>query len=326
MQTNIRAWVAEMRDRFRDHPLRAPLYVIFTWYLVFWYAVTSRVPIGTNVYERDWDVLIVLDACRVDTLEAVAEEYEFIESVDSIRSVGSQSDEWMAKTFTERFRSQIARTHYVTANGHATQLFEQGELPPKNNTTPIDVSSWDLVDLDVFDDVTMVWQDHHDETYRVVLPRTMTDHAIQAGRANESDRLIVHYMQPHLPYIGQALDEGRPPTDLEMEGYNRLESNEANRSEVYDLYEDTLRLVLDDVAILLENLDADDVVITADHGEAFGEFAAYGHPEGFPHPVVKNVPWVRTSATDTGSRDPDLEISSGASVDVEEHLRDLGYR
>jgi len=44
----------------------------------------QRMPVGTNIYERDWDALVVLDACRVDILREVADEYEFIDEVDSV--------------------------------------------------------------------------------------------------------------------------------------------------------------------------------------------------------------------------------------------------
>jgi glucan phosphoethanolaminetransferase (alkaline phosphatase superfamily) len=153
----------------------------------------------------------------------------------------------------------------------------------------------------------------------------MTDHAINAGRNDDPDRLIVHYMQPHLPYLGRAMREGRSLTDLEREGYEQLERGDADRDEVYELYKETLRVVLDEIEVLLENIDADRVAITSDHGEAFGEECAYGHPEGFPHPIVKKVPWVETSASDEGTREPDLEHNSEEQVELEQHLRDLGY-
>lgn len=326
MEMNLQEWFADMGQKFREKPLRAPLYVIYTWYLVVWYAVTSRLPLGTNVYEREWDVLVILDACRVDTLREVADEYDFIENVETMWSVGSQSDEWMANTFTEKFRSEVEKTHYVAGNGHTGQLFERHTLPPKNNRTPFDFSRWNLVDISTFDAVDMVWQDHHDETYKVALPRVMTDYAIQASRNRDPDRLMLHYMQPHLPYIGQAVREERPPTELEQEGYEQLESGDAEREEVYGLYKETLRYVLDDIEELLENIDAETVAITADHGEAFGEGRAYGHPEGFPHPIVKRVPWVETTATDQHSREPDLAADESSETSLEEHLEDLGYR
>ena len=95
---------------------------------------------------------------------------------------------------------------------------------------------------------------------------------------------------------------------------------------MYNVYKETLRWVLDDVKELLENIDAERVVITADHGEAFGEWKAYGRPEGFPHPVVRKVPRAETTTTDEQTREPDLEERSSALSDIEDHLRDLGYR
>jgi arylsulfatase A-like enzyme len=326
MRSNFAEWVSEMRRRLDDDPRRGLLYVVFTLYLTVWYALTSRFDVGENVYEEDWDLLVVLDACRVDTLREVADEYDYIDTVDTKWSIGSQSDEWMAKTFTEKWRDQIAGTRYVTGNGHAEYVFENRDYPPKNNTTPLELASWDTVTEEAFFGIDNVWRTTHDETYGVVLPDRLTDHAIAAGREGGHERLVVHYMQPHLPYIGDAVSEGREPTELERRGYELLEEDEATRDEVYPLYRETLRYVLDDVERLLDNVDAENVAITADHGEAFGEWFAYGHPEGFLHPAVKQVPWVETSAVDSGTADPDLEAeTTGESIAVEDHLRDLGY-
>lgn len=48
---------------------------------------------STNAFEKEWDVLVVLDACRVDLLNSVADEYEFVEGGRSIYSVGGTSPE-----------------------------------------------------------------------------------------------------------------------------------------------------------------------------------------------------------------------------------------
>ncbi|NKE37415.1 hypothetical protein GWG54_16670 [Natronococcus sp. JC468] len=326
MDADLADWIAELREHARTHPARAPLYLLFTAYLSVWYAITSRVPLGRNVYDSDWDLLVVLDACRVDTLREVAPEYEFIDEVDEAYSVGSQSAEWMANTFTESRREEIGRTAYVSGNGFSETVFVDGQYPPVNNAVPIDLSSWSVVDESAFGAHRTVWETDHDEAYGSVLPAAMTDHAIDAGRNGDADRIIVHYTQPHLPYAGAAYREGREPTEVERRGYELLEEGAATREAVYEAYRETLRWVLDDVAELLENVDAEDVVITSDHGEAFGEWRAYGHPEGFPHPAVKKVPWVETTATDEGTREPDLEAGSSVDTDIQEHLRDLGYR
>ena len=327
MDINFKDWLSELREHICEHPKRAPLYLAFTLYLVIWYAITSRWPFGNNIYDSDWDVLIVLDACRVDTLREVADEYYFIEEVDSVWSVGSQSAEWMVNTFTRSRRTQIEGTAYISGNGFSGSVLANGSRPPVNNTTPIDISSWSVVDEGVFQSHVEVWKMSHNERYRTVFPDPMTDYTIEAGRNGDADQIITHYTQPHLPYVGSAYREGRAPTEIEDRGYEILEEGQSSREEVYDAYKETLRWVLDDVEELLENIDAEKVVITSDHGEAFGEWKAYGHPEGFPHPVVRKAPWVETTAKDEHTREPNIELESDSvETDVEEHLRDLGYR
>ncbi|MDZ7731077.1 MAG: hypothetical protein U5K37_09360 [Natrialbaceae archaeon] len=88
--------------------------------------------------------------------------------------------------------------------------------------------------------------------------------------------------------------------------------------------------MLDDVELLLENVDAETVAISADHGESFGEFWEYGHKTGSLNPYVRRVPWVETSATDTGTYTPTVEppqeAESESDESVEESLEALGYR
>lgn len=326
MDTNIGEWLSELAEHLREHPKRAPLYLLFTVYLSIWYALTSRRPFGRNIYESEWDLLIILDACRADTLQEVADEYHFIEDVESVWSTGSQSAEWLASTFTEPYRKEISKTTYISGNGFSMGILENGNRPPANNTIPFDLSAWSVVDESALNSHVKVWETNHDEIYGSVLPGPMTDYTIKEGRNGDAGRIISHYTQPHLPYVGRAYREDRKATEVEERGYELLEEGKISRDEVYDVYKETLRWVLDDVEELLENIDAEKVVITSDHGEAFGEGMAYGHPEGFLHPVVRKVPWVETTASDTHSREPDISADTGVEKDVEEHLRDLGYR
>ncbi|WP_324665347.1 alkaline phosphatase family protein [Haloarcula sediminis] len=103
-------------------------------------------------------------------------------------------------------------------------------------------------------------------------------------------------------------------------------AGDVSRAEMWDAYLATLRYVLDDVALLLENVDAERVAITADHGEAFGEWGFYWHTVGCPHPAVRRVPWVGTTATDEGTYDPVVTPETDEGFDRQQHLRDLGYR
>lgn len=95
---------------------------------------------------------------------------------------------------------------------------------------------------------------------------------------------------------------------------------------VWGAYPDNLRYVLDDVSRLLANIDVERVVITSDHGELFGEWGLYSHHVGSLHPALRKVPWVETTASDTNSANPDVELSLEPTEPMEEHLEALGYR
>lgn len=326
MEINFREWLSDMYEHVQTHPRRAVLYFVYSLYLSVWYPITSRRPFGTNIYEADWDLLIVLDACRVDTLREVADEYESINEVNSIWSVGSTSPEWIANTFRKDWLEDIGETTYISANGYSDAVLAKYRYPPANNTPPIDFSSWSVVDEMALRSHVPLWKEKHDDKFQSVLPQTVTDHVIEHARSQEDGRILAHYIQPHLPYLGYAYRDDREMTAVEENGYQLLEKGQASRDDVYDAYRETLRMVLDEIEVLLQNVDAEKVVITADHGEAFGEWAAYGHPEGFPHPVVRKVPWIEVSATDEGTREPTIEVEDDTRVDIEEHLRDLGYR
>jgi len=82
------------------------------------------------------------------------------------------------------------------------------------------------------------------------------------------------------------------------------------------------------VELLLKNVDAEQVAITADHGEAFGEYGFYHHPVACPLSCVREVPWVETTATDTESLRPTAPHpeSTLTTANVEDRLAELGYR
>lgn len=290
-----------------------------------WYTLTTRYPIGTNVYEREWDVLIILDACRVDALQAVASEFDFIDHIGSMWSLGSTSHEWMAKTFSEEWLDEIANTTYLTGNGFAQRTFIDGEPPVHENNPFLSFPAFSTVDDGAFKLLKGVWDVGHDSRLGNVPPRYITDRAIELGRDESAERFIVHYNQPHTPYLADALATGDAPAPFESKPFPMLRSGDVSRDRILKAYLDNLRLVLGEVELLLNNLDTERVAISADHGEAFGEWGQYGHPNASPLPVVKKVPWAETTASDTNTHTP-AEEAQGATTDVKEHLADLGYR
>lgn len=278
---------------------------------------------GESIFEREWDVLVVLDACRPDVLAEVADDYPFVADDRTAVSLGSNSGQWMARNFGPEYADEMADTAVVTANPHSA-AFLDGD------------------DLALLDEVwRYAWQTDA-ELFRA---EYVTDRAIDVWREAEPDRMIVHYMQPHLPFIPEFDGFQSELHRSWLNQWRDVRIGAADREEMWAGYRDNLRYVLDSVALLLDSVTAERVVLTADHGEAVGEWGLYGHPP-IPIRALRDVPWVETTATDTGEYTPAFrpapehrpELSpaqrtNGAEdrpatrdgPDREEQLRKLGY-
>ena len=299
--------------------------------------LNTKSTIGTNVFSRDWDLLVILDTCRVDALRAVAPEYDFISDVGSMRSVGGRSPEWIAKTFTKQYQSEIENTAYLAANVYSKQILEgqhrEIESPSDASLTYRLLSRIPTVDCSALGGFEYLYSYEpvgepgplgHEEGGTP--PRYLTDRGIAVSWEFDFDRLILHYLQPHPPYFANALETGRPLEEHEKDWWGYLQRT-GDVETIWETYLDELRYVLDDVAILLDNVDADTVAISADHGEAFGEYWEYGHKTGSMNPTVRNVPWAETTAVDNNTYTPSISPPAESSTDknVEDQLAALGY-
>jgi len=183
--------------------------------------LTSRFDIGTNAFEAEWDLLVVLDSLRPDALSEVAGEYDFIGDFDTIWSVGSATPEWVANTFTTDHMSEIEETVYLASHGGCQWIFEKDEFSiydkAGSELIPLDIveylTDWDTVSSDDFLEFDKTWKYRNGNEYTgLTLPETLTDRAIQLGRSTDFGRMVIHYKQPHAPYTANAIEEGR---DLE---------------------------------------------------------------------------------------------------------------
>ena len=210
---------------------------------------------GENIFTSDWDLCIILDACRYDLLLEVAGEYSFLSDPASKISVDSKTDAWTRKTFSRANVSHLENTTYVTANPFSRQISEPANLHS----------------------IDHVWQYGWDDDDGTVLPRIVTDRAISASRNGSQDSLLVHYLQPHVLFVPRKENTplGRGNFGLDGRGtkdtWLRLRDSELTVKEVWDGYRQNLRYVLDEVALLLNNVDAEGTVITSDHGNGSGE-------------------------------------------------------
>jgi len=262
------------------------------------------------IFEDDWDTLIILDACRYDLWEEVSEDYGFLDSAEhrSVHSAASSSREWMQANFTDEYADAMGETAYVTAN-------------------PFTQDHADESDFALLDEV---WKYGWDNDLGVVHPDFVTDRAVDVARSGVGDRLLIHYMQPHFPSLqhpelGSKIDPEE--NDFINDVWGRLGQGELNHDTVWGAYRDNLHDVLESVEMLLTNHDASKVIITADHGNGFGEGGIYGHPSDRAHRVLREVPYCVTEAEDEGTYTPEFSRRRAGvtNTDVEERLAALGY-
>lgn len=268
---------------------------------------------GVDVVEADWDTLVILDGCRYDLFER---HHDLPGRLERRRSRGSHTVEFLVGNFGDR---TMLDTVYVTAS---PQLHRWRE---KVGAT--------------FHAVIDVWrEDGWDERHHTVLPETMTAIAVEANDAYPDKRLIVHYLQPHYPFIegsgavnARLFGDQRETPDI-WALLNRGESD-ATPEEVRAAYQSNLDHVLPAVDDLLSAIDGR-TVVTADHGNLLGErerpipIREWGHPPGIHVGPLVDVPWL---VYDSGPRrtitkdEPETRPQTDTHLSATERLADLGY-
>jgi len=263
-----------------------------------------------HIFDDNWETLIILDACRYDVWEEVSGEHDFLDSAEhrSVHSPASSSREWMQANFNESHSDAMSETAYVTANPFTRKHADESEFA--------------LLDE--------VWRYGWDDDLGVVPPDVVTDRTIDVARNEDAERTLVHYMQPHFPSLRQPElgSKIRPEDNTWINSvWDKLEEDEVDRETVWEAYRDNLHDVLESVETLLRNHDASKVIITADHGNGFGESGIYGHPGDRAHRVLREVPYCVTEAADKGKYTPEFSRrdAEGTDADVEERLAALGY-
>jgi len=262
---------------------------------------------GTDVFSEDWDNLVILDACRYDMLETASLNGKLEHRI----SRGSNTIEFLFGNFTDR---SLRDTVYVTANAQLEKFYDK--IRPELH------------------EIINVWQeDGWDDEHNTVMPSTVTESAKDAAEEFPNKRLVVHYLQPHQPFVGETGREKFDTTKYspwmeKVEGRRPI-----TRDELRTAFMENFELVVPEVEQILNHLDGK-TVVTSDHGQMIGERAKpipiseYGHPQGIYTEELVKVPWLVVDG------DERREIIAGesthrADVDdtiVEDRLEDLGYK
>jgi len=269
---------------------------------------------GVAVFEEDWDNLVILDACRYDMF---AERSTLSGQLESRLSRGSSTREWLHANFKNQ---GLDDTVYVTANPQYYR--HRDDLKTR------------------FYDVKNVWKKEvWDAELKTVLPEVTTEYAIEAAKEYPKKRLLIHYIQPHYPFLtndGQPFDNDQAFLKPNEPGsWNQLMSGDlkTDPDTIWEHYLETLDRTLPSVAALLSKLVGKSIV-SADHGNMIGErsrpfpIREWGHPRGIYTKELVEIPWlvVDGDRREIVPEDPVETTSDTADELVEERLQNLGYR
>ncbi|MFB6225567.1 MAG: hypothetical protein ABEI13_03880 [Candidatus Paceibacteria bacterium] len=301
----------------------------YWWKLIFKRKVVGSVyniitsPNGTKIADQDWDNLIILDACRYDLFEKIIDEYkeDLPGELEQIKSLGTGTPEFLKRNFArnEKYTDIV----YLSSNPFVKKY--------ANNK---------------FHDIRHLWATHWNDSHKTVMPEDVCENYKSILQEYPNKRIILHFMQPHHPFVGDTLLKGdvglewakaksqnKSTPEVEFV-WEKLRKRDVKQETVWNAYEDNLRVVLDEISNIADDLKGK-TVITSDHGNAFGEslrwlpLSVYGHGSPFRIPELINVPWYTLdyeSRRDIREDNEDKNQPATDDVDIEDRLKHLGYK
>jgi hypothetical protein len=224
-----------------------------------------------DIFESDWDNLIILDACRHDLYEEVNG------ATDSRISAASSTKGFLSNNFSKGDFEDVV---YVTANPH----LEEGIFEKLTGKSP----------ESIFHTVFRTYNHSWDEEEGTVLPKPVVEDSLTAKKLFPDKKLIVHFMQPHIPFVGSELAQrkgfGIKGKDGGNDIWRKAEREDVSRKEIWSAYKANLELVMPYVEDLVSELEGNSIV-TSDHGNLVGDEGLYGHPIKEDLLPLRKVPW-----------------------------------
>ncbi|MCD2205024.1 hypothetical protein [Halobacterium sp. KA-6] len=269
-----------------------------------------------EVVNEDWDNLIILDACRLDLFEERV-DYSNFDTFEPVTSYGSSTPEWTHQNFHGREYGDIV---YISSNPWTSRIAG-----------------------DSFHEVIEVWRDSFDEELGTVPADPVVDAAESAIKEYPNKRIIIHFMQPHVPFVSpefelsdwspeRIVNEEVVDTKSRQTVWEALRRGEIDYETAWEGYGDNLDYVMERVDDFAPSLPGR-TVVSSDHGNMLGErtwplpIRIFGHPDGVRSPELVEVPWgVYEGDRRTIVDDGVTPVKTGSSEELENRLAALGYR
>jgi hypothetical protein len=231
----------------------------------------EKVENSDNLFERDFDNLIIIDACRHDLFEEVEGKTEYRITKES------HSRGFIRKNFSEGDFTDFV---VVTANP-----FFNDEI--FNETTGREL-------YDVFHEVFKTFETKWDEEEKTVKPESVVEDLKTAEKLFPNKRKLVWFMQPHYPFLDKSKIWEDTGFSKKLEGknsdvWNEAEKGNFQKENIWESYKDNLKYVMP-FAVKSAEILSGETILTSDHGNLVGENGLYGHPGDFNLRILRKVP------------------------------------
>lgn len=271
--------------------------------------------------EEDWDYAVILDCARYDIFKQVYSDY-FEGELEKRKSNASATPEWVEKNLNRRQNINWFSTNPFI-NGRNIKLNEFDYIPEKYETNPsryianvVDIwdSSWNKKMGTVTPEAV---NKEFKENIENIGDRRTVIHYMQPHKPfigygsskmenmkKQSIRKIESESRQILPErIGDKLSKGIEKLEesetamkigliMSLSPKNFLKAFFGDSEEMMKrLHEENMRKAMESVQELAKDLDGK-VVVTSDHGEAFGEKGVWGHHIETHIPPLVEVPWL----------------------------------
>jgi hypothetical protein len=268
-----------------------------------------------NLMDENWDILIILDACRYDYFKKVYKKYIKKGTLKKAISPAKHTMEWLAKIFIEYYDDIV----YISATPRVNSKLEIEELGFKFDGKK---HFFKIID---------VWDFGWNENLGTIPPENVTKTFLKIMKKYKEKRFILHYKQPHAPYIGKKYR--KYISKKHMERVDKILEDIGNFKKfaekiilkifgisigwrilnflykgptsqtcaiylkegwkgVREAYKENLEFVLKNLKEIIDNFKGN-ILITSDHGEFLGEYRCYGHLEMMRKPENIEVPWLK---------------------------------
>lgn len=238
------------------------------------FTLSRTVPSQTKFIQKsNWNHLVILDACRYDFFEQ--EIYSYLGGkLLKVFSSASCTDQWLVNVW-----KGFHNLTYFSAN-------------PMVNSRGIMVHGFRAKDH--FKEIIDIWDQGWNEELSTVPPWNVNEAISRFKRAKS----VIHYMQPHGPWIGKTkltirgkgFQDLKKPVMADALIAERIRSKEISIEMLRQAYKDNLRTVLKYVTELIPHLHGR-VVLTSDHGELLGEYGLLLHPSRVRAVELRSIPW-----------------------------------